>query len=122
MLDIVQDETVIVKEKFPSLFNGLGSISTEYTIRLKPGAKPYALSAARKVPIPLREKVQAELQRMQDLGVISKVDHPTPWCAGMVVVPKKTDEVRICVDLKSLNANVLRETHPCQLSTKFWLS
>ena len=30
----------------------------------------------------------------------------------MVVVPKKTDEVRICVDLKPLNANVLRETHP----------
>ena len=111
-LDTVQDETVVVKEKFPSLFNGLGSISTEYTIRLKPGATPYALSTARKVPIPLREKVHAELQRMQDLGVISKVDHPTPWCAGMVVVPKKTGEVRICVDLKPLNANVLRKTHP----------
>ena len=49
---------------------------------------------------------------MQDLGVISKVDHPTPWCAGMVVVPKKTGEVHICVNLKPLNANVLRETHP----------
>ena len=30
----------------------------------------------------------------------------------MVVVPKKTGEVRICVDLKPLNENVLRETHP----------
>lgn len=30
----------------------------------------------------------------------------------MVVVPKKSGAVRICVDLKALNENVLRETHP----------
>ncbi len=46
------------------------------------------------------------------MGVISKVDEPTPWCAGMVVVPKKQGKVRICVDLKPLNENVLHEVHP----------
>ena len=49
---------------------------------------------------------------MEEMGVISKVNEPTPWCAGMVVVPKKSGAVRICVDLKALNENVLRETHP----------
>lgn len=49
---------------------------------------------------------------MQALGVISKVDQPTSWCAGMVVVPKKNGTVRICVDLKMLNESVLREIHP----------
>ena len=49
---------------------------------------------------------------MESMGVISKVDTPTPWCAGMVVVPKKLGEVRICVDLKPLNESVLREVHP----------
>ena len=49
---------------------------------------------------------------MEAMGVISKVDEPTPWCAGMVVVPKKSGEVRICVDLKPLNKSVLREVHP----------
>ena len=44
--------------------------------------------------------------------MISQVDVPTPWCAGMVVVPKKSGAVRICVDLKPLNQNVLREVHP----------
>ena len=48
---------------------------------------------------------------MESLGVISKVSDPTPWCAGMVVVPKKKG-VRICVDLKALNESVLREVHP----------
>ena len=49
---------------------------------------------------------------MESLGIISKVDTPTPWCAGMLVVPKKDNTVRICVDLKALNMSVLRETHP----------
>ena len=49
---------------------------------------------------------------MKSLGVISKVDAPTPWCTGMVVVPKKNGKVRICVDLKPLNESVLREVHP----------
>ena len=49
---------------------------------------------------------------MEKAGVISKVSEPTPWCAGLVVVPKKSGRVRICVDMKSLNQSVLREVHP----------
>ena len=37
---------------------------------------------------------------------------PTEWCAGMVVVPKKSGAIRICVDLKPLNESVKREIHP----------
>ena len=44
-------------------------------------------------------KDKEELDRMESMGVISKVNDPTPWCAGMVVVPKKNGTVRICVDL-----------------------
>ena len=47
---------------------------------------------------------------MEKLGVIPKVDKPTLWCTGMVVVPKKSGGVRICVDLKPLNEGVLTET------------
>ena len=101
-----------VQKSFPELFQGLGTLKGDYQIQLKPDAKPYALYTARNVPIPLRTKVKQELARMKKLGVISKVQEPTCWCAGMVVVPKKSGEVRICVDLKPLNESVLRETHP----------
>ena len=37
---------------------------------------------------------------------------PTPWCAGMIIIPKKNDKVCICVGLKPLNHNVLREVQP----------
>lgn len=40
------------------------------------------------------------------------VKEQTHWCAGMVVVPKKSGKVRICVDLKPLHESVLREVHP----------
>ena len=49
---------------------------------------------------------------MEKAGVISKVIEPTEWCAGMVVVPKKSGKLRICVDLKPLNQSVLREVRP----------
>ncbi|KAL5471146.1 hypothetical protein EMCRGX_G029229 [Ephydatia muelleri] len=47
------------------------------------------------------------------MGVISRLDGPSEWCAGMVVAPKKGSEsVRICVDLRPLNESVLRENFP----------
>ena len=49
---------------------------------------------------------------MESISIISKVDESTPWCAGMMVVPKKEGALRICVDLKPLNENVLRKVHP----------
>ena len=61
------------------------------------------------MPIPLRGKVTDELNRMETMGV---VDVPTPWCAGTVVVPKKSGGIRICVDLKPLKKSALQEVHP----------
>ena len=64
------------------------------------------------IPLPLHQKVQNELAHIESLGIISKIDTPTPWGADMVVVPKKDKIIRICVDLKPLNQSVLCETHP----------
>ena len=64
------------------------------------------------IPLPLLDEVERELTKMESQGVISKVDQPTPWCAGMVAVPKKSGAIRICVDLKRLNQCVMREVHP----------
>ena len=101
-----------IQQRFPKVFIGLGTLGEPYVIKFKADAKPYALFTARNVPIPLRDKVRDELERMEAIGVIAKVTAPTQWCAGMVVVPKSTGAVRICVDLRPLNENVLREPHP----------
>ena len=98
--------------EFPKLFTGLGKLEGEYTIQLDPGAKPFALSTPRRVAVPLMGAVKQELERMETLGVISKIQEPTDWCSGMVVVPKSDGKVRICVDLTRLNQSVRRDRHP----------
>lgn len=94
------------------LFTGLGTFPQSFKIQLNPDTKPFVLFTPQAVPIPLRKRVQEELDRMESLGVISPATKPTPWCSGMVVVPKKSGSVRICVDFQKLKECVQRETHP----------
>ena len=99
------------KEEFPSLLHGLGKMEGEYEIQLKDDAEPFSFSTPRRVAIPLLNSVHQELERMERMGVIAKVEQPTEWCSGMVVVPKSNSQVRICVDLTKLNLSVKRERH-----------
>ena len=82
-----------------------------YKIQLFSEAKPFALTTPRLVAVLFLPKVKAELQRIEKLGVISKVTTPTEWCAGVVMIPKPIGTIRICVDLTKLNQNVCREHH-----------
>ena len=84
----------------------------EYEIKLQTDAVPYSIFTPRSIPWPLRDKVREELKKTESDGITTKVDEPIPWCAGMVVMPKKSGEIRVCVDLKRLNERVLREVYP----------
>ena len=110
--DAVIAEAKEVESKFPDLLMGLGTFEGDFEIRLSPNAQPFALHTPRNVPLPLHKKVNDHLAQMESQGIISKVEVPTPWCAGMVVVPKQNQTVCICVDLKPLHTDVLCETHP----------
>ena len=77
-------------------------------MQLKPEVQP-VVHAARKVTVAVREKVKAELDRMEKFKVISKVDEPTTWVNSMVVVPKPNEAVRICLDPRNLNKAIKRE-------------
>ncbi len=89
------DSLESVKRQFSELFQGLGKMQGEYEISLKPDAKPFSLSTPRRIPLPLMSKVKYELEDMDNQGVITRVEQPTDWCAGMVVVPKPSGAVRI---------------------------
>jgi hypothetical protein len=106
---------------YPKLFEGLGEIEGEYEIKLKPNAQPFALNVPRKLPFPMFDKTKNEIDRMLQMGVISKIDQPTSWCAPMVVTKKASGDIRVCVDLTKLNENVLRETYPLT-SVEFTIS
>ena len=109
LVEPIQQSDVI--KQFPQVFKGLGKLEGSYSIKLKEDAVPFALTTPRRVPIPLLPKVKEELLRMEKMGVITRIEEATDWCAGMVVVPKPSGKVRICVDLTNLNESVCRERH-----------
>lgn len=114
--NICLDSTEVIIQEFPKLFSGLGKMEGGYNIVLRPDAKPFAVSTPRRVSLPLLPQIKEELHRMEQQGVISKVEEPTEWCAPMVAVPKRMGRgVRICSDLTELNKSVLRERHPLPL-------
>lgn len=54
MIKQVEAVSNTIHDSFPSLFNGLGTLQGgEYEIKIKPGAKPFALFTVRHVPFPL---------------------------------------------------------------------
>ena len=98
-----------VKSLFPEVLFGLGKLGEPYTIKLKPKTKSFCVGTPRKIPFPLEKAAKLELISMEEQGVISKVNEPTDWCSGMVVVPKSNGKVKICVDFTKLNENVCCE-------------
>ena len=78
------------------VFGTCGLMKTDPdSIHVKSDAKPYAVMTARRVPFPIRNKVEEELKRLQKHDVIVPVDGPSEWCAPMVPVMKKNGKVRI---------------------------
>lgn len=84
-------------------------VQQAYAIKLKPGVMPVSLKTPTRIPLLLLDKVRDEC--MEALSVISRVKKPTNWCARMVVVPKKDNKMRLCVDLTGLNQYVCCEKY-----------
>lgn len=59
----------------------------------------------------MRPKVDAELDRLLKEDIIEGVSDPTEWVSPVVIVEKKPNEVRICVDMREPNKAILRTNH-----------
>ena len=101
-----------VLTKYSSLFDGsLGTWKDEeYNIELKPDATPYH---ARAFPIPKIHEatLKLEVQRLCDLGVLTKVNR-SEWAAPTFIIPKKDGTVRFISDFRQLNLRIKRKPFP----------
>ena len=101
-----------VLKQFTKVFDGVGLFPGECSIHVDPNATP-VIHPPRKVPIALRDKVQQELDRMVQQGIICKVTEPTKWVNSMVIVEKPSSgKLRICLDPCDLNKAILRPHYP----------
>ena len=84
---------------------------TTASILIEPQSQPRYFKA-RPVPYALRDKVEAELQRLQALKVITLVTY-SAWAAPIVPVVKAGGSIRICGDYKvTINRALILDTYP----------
>jgi hypothetical protein len=81
-----------------------------HTIPMVEGARPRHVPAYRTNP-KYGALIKEELKKLLDVGFIYEIEH-TDWVSPIVVVPKKNGKIRICVNLKNVNAVTQRDHFP----------
>jgi len=85
----------VLQEEFKCLFGGIGKVRNKVVkLHVHPEVTPRKQPHGR-IPLHVRGEVEKELERLERLDIIEKVKGPTPWISPIVVVPKKSGEVRI---------------------------
>ena len=99
-------------EMYPECFNSTVGCFEDYTyhIMLDPKVPP-VVHAPRKIPIELKDKLQAELEEMENQVIIARVTQPTDWVNSLVIREKENGRLRLCLDPKDLNKAIKREHH-----------
>ncbi|XP_046970363.1 uncharacterized protein K02A2.6-like [Vanessa cardui] len=98
-----------LKREYPEVFaEGLGTFKS--CIRLHLNDKKPVFVKARPLPLSLRERVEAELERLQREGVIYKVDR-SDYGTPIVPVIKSNGDIRICGDYKITLNPILKDFH-----------
>ncbi|XP_049278095.1 uncharacterized protein K02A2.6-like [Anopheles funestus] len=103
------------ESKFPAIFNGTG-LCTKASIKLhvKENVRP-TFCPKRPVAYAMQATVEKELDRLEQLNVITPVDY-SDWAAPIVVVRKSNGSIRICGDYSTgLNSALQSYEYPLPL-------
>ncbi|XP_033111478.1 uncharacterized protein K02A2.6-like [Anneissia japonica] len=98
-------------KRYPAVFAEKGNPIREFTAAVKIPERTRPMCAkARPVPYALKDKVELELKRLLENGIISKIDR-SDWASPIVVVPKCDGKVSLCGDYKVIVNKVLDDSH-----------
>uniref|UniRef100_A0A8D8Q0W3 Uncharacterized protein K02A2.6 n=1 Tax=Cacopsylla melanoneura TaxID=428564 RepID=A0A8D8Q0W3_9HEMI len=100
--------------EYQDIFDGIGRVQYEYKICIDESVKPH-VAAPRKIPLSKENQVKEQLMKMEENGIIKRVDEPTDWVNNITVADKKDGSIRICLDPRPLNKAIKRSHYeiPC---------
>ena len=100
-------------QQYSVVFNeGAGKLEGVEAKIVIDSAVPPKFCRARTVPHALKPKVEVELKRLQQTGIIEPIEH-SDWAAPIVPVVKKDGLVRICGDYRlTVNRAAKPDTYP----------
>ena len=112
VLPIIPIEVKKLLNEYDEIFHGNG-IMKDYECKLhtKPEITPI-YQKMRRSPIHLHDKIDNEIVRLEEVGIIESVTGPQEWVSNLVATPKSNGSVRLCLDARSINTAIKRETHP----------
>lgn len=96
---------------YSEVFEGLGCLPGLVHLETRDDVSPVVMPP-RRVPLAVRPKLQAELQRLEKLGVIKKVECTTDWVSSLCVTEKPSGKIRVCIDPLHLNTALKRCHYP----------
>lgn len=97
---------------YPSVFGGdLGALKGfEHKIVLKGDAEP-KVHKVRPIPMLIREEVDKEIKGLLLKGIIEEIE-TSEWISPVVIARKANGKIRLCIDLRHLNNNIVVEKFP----------
>lgn len=113
---LIVDETSKMEDwlvnQFPSVFGGnLGALKGfEHKVVLKKDAVP-KVHKARPIPMLIRNEVKEELQGLLRKCIIEEIEG-SEWISPVVIAHKANGKIRLCIDLRHLNNNIVIEKFP----------
>ena len=118
-----EEETELIKllKEYRDVFawsfkdlKGVDPAVCQHTIPMKEDAKP-----SKQRPYTYNDnfaaKIKDGIDKLKEAGYIYEIEH-TEWVSPIVVVPKKNGKLRVCVNLKKLNAATVRDHYPLPIT------
>lgn len=105
-----RNELQILVNNHKDIFENIAAPIIDIEHRINTGSHrpiantPYRISPAMKI------KLKTEIDKMIADGIIEEKE--SPWAFPVVLIPKKDNEIRVCVDYRKLNAITVTDTYP----------
>ena len=96
-----------ISDEYADCFGEIGTLKSTYHMTLKNDVSPVVVPP-RKVPFALKDRLKKELDRMENMGIIEKVEKSTDWVNALVLVEKPNGKLRVCLDPRPLNQAIKR--------------
>ncbi len=94
---VLQPET-LTKESllrdYADIFDGYGKLTGQLHLEVDPSV-PQVRMPLRKLPIPIKSRVEAELKKLCDDAIIAQANEPTDWISALLVVNKPNGGIRL---------------------------
>nr|VZI30274.1 unnamed protein product [Spirometra erinaceieuropaei] len=103
-------EEVLKNKYMERMENAAGRCTkTKISLKVKPEKQP-AFKQSRRVPFAVQSSVEAELERLQEKGIIYPTNY-SAWAAPVVAVKKPNGQIRLCADYSTGLNDALEDYH-----------